>query len=131
MLVALSIFVAIIVAPTRAGADPVNSESGPDATFLAALDQAGVPYKSGPVAIAVGKKACELMDQGHPEADVIRSLAASNPGYTTENATNFATSAVNAYCPQHVGQPTTTPAPLTLPPNGLWPIFPLPTPGAG
>jgi uncharacterized protein DUF732 len=72
------------------------------------------------------------MDQGHPEADIIQSLSASNPGFSIDNATKFATSAVNAYCPQHVGEPTTqAPATPGPPPNWFWAIFSsLPTPGA-
>jgi Protein of unknown function (DUF732) len=97
---------------------------------LSALDQAGVPYKNGAVAVQVGKKACELMDQGHPEADVIQSVAAENAGFTVSNATTFTTSAVNAYCPQHIGEPTTQPP--TLPPDAWFiPFIPLPPPGAG
>jgi len=127
----LASFAVVIGFATPAQADPVVNESGPDASFLAALNQAGVPYNSGPVAVAVGKKACELMDQGHPKADVIQSLSASNPGFTVDSATKFATSAVNAYCPQHLGEPNTAPPTgPTLPPTGLWPMFPLPTPGA-
>lgn len=132
MLVPLASFAAVIVLATPAQADPVSNESGPDASFLAALNRAGVPYKNGPVAISVGKRACELMDQGHSEADVIQSLSATNPGFTVDSATKFAASAVNAYCPQHLGEPTTEPpAPPTLPPTGIWPMFPWPTPGAG
>lgn len=41
---------------TPAQADPVGNEVGPDGSVLAALDQAGVPYKSGPVAISVGSE---------------------------------------------------------------------------
>jgi Protein of unknown function (DUF732) len=128
-LFALEIFVAAILLACPAQADPAN-ESGPDAGFLAALNQAGVPFQSGPVAISIGKRACELMDQGHSQADVIQSLSASNPGFTVDSATKFTTSAVSAYCPQHAGEPTREPPTLTLPPTGLWPLFPLPTPGA-
>lgn len=121
----------MLVSAAPAQADPVGNEAGPDAGFLSALNAAGVPYKSGPVAISIGKQACELMDQKHSKADVIQSLSASNPGFTVDSATTFVTSAVNAYCPQYAGEPATEPPPSpTLPPTGIWPMFPLPTPGA-
>ena len=131
LFVLVSLAAMIALAPL-VQADPVTNESGPDAGFLTALDQAGVAYDSRPVAIAVGRQACELMNQGHPEADVIQSLSASNPGFTIDSATKFATSAVGAYCPQHLGEPTTQPpAPSTSPPMWFWAFFSsLPTPGA-
>jgi hypothetical protein len=96
---------------------------------LTALDQAGVPYKNGAVAIRVGKTACELMDQGHSQADVIRSVSSENAGFTVADATHFTTSAVNAYCPQRIGEPTTEPP---VPPSAIWtiPFIPLPPLGA-
>ena len=126
MLLICASFAAGVGAAAPAHADPAGN---PDANFLAALDLAGVPYKSGAVAIRVGKKACELMDQGHSEADVIQSVLAENAGFTLSEATSFTTSAVNAYCPQHLGEPTTEPPP---PPSGIWtiPFIPLPPPGA-
>jgi hypothetical protein len=70
------------------------------------------------------------MDQGHPKAQIIQSLSADNPGFSPDSATKFATSAVDAYCPQHMGEPNTAP-PTPLPPS-QWPIidFPIITPGA-
>lgn len=126
MLLLLASFAAVIGAATPAQADPVGS---PDASFLAALDQAGVPYKDGAVAIRVGKKACELMDQGHSKAAVIQSVSSENAGFTVSDATSFTTSAVNAYCPQHVGEPNTEPPPRPTD-TGMFPWIPIPPPGA-
>lgn len=125
MLLVLASFAAVLGAATPAQADPGGN---PDANFLAALDQAGVPYKSGPVAIRVGRTACQLMDQGHSQADVIQSVTSENAGFTVADATHFTTSAVNAYCPQHIGEPTTQPPP----PPDPWmiPWIPLPPLGA-
>lgn len=129
-LVGLASLAVFIGAATAAHADPAGDAAGPDAGFLASLNQAGVPYKSGQVAIGVGKKACELMDQGHPKSQIISSLSTENPGFSPDNATKFATSAVNAYCPQHAGEPDVAP-PTPLPPS-QWPIidFPIITPPA-
>ncbi len=129
-LLVLASFAAVIGVATPARADPGSNGSGPDASFLAALDKAGITYKSGAVVVSVGKEACALMDQGHPETEVIKDVSASNPGFTTSGAANFTTIAASACCPQHVGDPTVQ-APLTLPPTGIWPEFPLPTLGVG
>ncbi|GAA4542938.1 DUF732 domain-containing protein [Mycobacterium paraffinicum] len=121
----LASFAVAIGAATPAQAEPAGN---PDANFLTALDQAGVPYKNGAVAVQVGRKACELMDQGHSEAAVIQSVSSEN-GFTVADATHFTISAVNAYCPQHIGEPTTEPPP---PPSAIWtiPWIPFPPPGA-
>ena len=124
-LVVLASLAAVLGAATPAQADPVGNDAGPDASFLDALDKAGVPYKNGPVAVGVGKRACQLMDQGHSEFEVIQDVSASNPGFTMDNATKFTTIAVGAYCPQHAGEPTTQ-----APSPGIVPEFPLPAPPA-
>ena len=112
------------IAAAIGGAAPAQADPGPDAGFLAALDQAGVPYHSAPVAIAVGKKECQLMDQGQPQFNVIQDLSASNPGFSPSDASKFTTAAVGAYCPQHLGDPTTPPPPP--PPPVFWPDLSLP-----
>jgi hypothetical protein len=123
-LVMLAGFAVVLGVATPAHADP-----GPDASFLAALKQAGITFQDPTVAIAVGKKACELMDQGNPEAGVIKSVSSSNPGFTNDGAAQFTMIAASAYCPQHVGQPVTQ----ASPPPQQSPIidFPIITPGAG
>lgn len=99
MLVMLASFAAVIGVATPAQADPSGNESGPDASFLAGLDNAGITYQSRTGAVAAGKRACELMDQGHPDSDVINSVSASNPGFTMDAATKFTAIAAHAYCP--------------------------------
>jgi hypothetical protein len=129
MLAVLASFAVVIGVATPAQADPASNDSGPDASFLAALDNAGITYQNGAAVVAAGKRVCELMDQGHPESDVIKSVSASNPGFATDGAARFTTIAVSVYCPQHQGEPTAqTPPP---PPSPVtWPLFPLPVPGA-
>lgn len=126
VLVIVASVAALFGVSVPASADPGGN---PDANFLAALDQAGISFKNGTAAIRVGKKACELMDQGHSEADVIQSVSAENPGFTVPDATKFTTNAVSVYCPQHLGDPTTEPPP---PPPATWviPDFSLPAPPA-
>ena len=123
-------FAAVLGVATPAQADPGNS--GRDASFLAALNKAGITYQDPTVAVAVAKKACELMDQGNPEVGVIKSVSSSNPGFTADGAAQFTMIAASAYCPQHMGQPITQAPPTPLPPQQQPLVdFPIITPGAG
>jgi hypothetical protein len=128
MLVVLASFAAVVGVATPAQADPNNNGSGPDASFLTALDNAGITYQSGAGAVAAGKRACALMDQGHPASDVIKDVSASNPGFTMDAAVKFTAIATSTYCPQHLGEPTTQAPPPPSP--VIWPEFPWPAPGA-
>jgi len=82
-------------------AAPAHADRGGD--FLAALNNAGITYKNGRDAIGIGQRACQLMDQGHPEADVIKGMTEQNAGFTNDGATRFVQIAENVYCPQHKG----------------------------
>src|ERR1700722_14468480 len=130
-LVMLAGFAAVLGGAPPAQADPGNL--GPDASFLAALNKAGITYQDPTVAIAVGKKACELMDRGNPEVDVIKSVSSSNSGFTVDGAAQFTMIAASAYCPQHMGQPLSQALVPTPQPPQQNPIidFPIITPGAG
>jgi hypothetical protein len=123
LLVVLAGFAAVIGMATPAQADP-GDESGPDATFLSELNKAGVPFKDGGTAVAVGKRACQLMDQGYSEIDVIKNVSTSNPGFSMSDAAKFTTIAVTSYCPQHLGEPTTQAAPP--PSSEIVPEIPMP-----
>lgn len=120
LLVVVTVLAAAIGLATPAKADP-----DPDADFLAALNKAGITYQSGPDAIAIGRRACQLMDQGHPEADVVKSMTQQNSGFTTDGATQFTKIAEGAYCSQYLGGgPSPTPPSSSAP----WvpPFDPLP-----
>ncbi|MFZ1176755.1 MAG: DUF732 domain-containing protein [Mycobacterium sp.] len=129
MLVVLASFAAVIGVATPAQADPGSNASGPDASFLAALDKAGITYHSGADAVAVGKRACQMMDQGQPQIDVIKNVSSSNPGFTVDGAAKFTMIAASAYCPQHLGEPAAQ-APPPPPSSAIWPEFPWPAPPA-
>lgn len=116
MLVALAGFAALVGVAVPAHADP-GVASGSDASFIAALNQAGITYQDPAAAVGVGKRACELMDQGSPQVDVIKSVSSSNPGFTVDGAAQFTMIAASAYCPQHLGQRVSQAAPVVdLPP---------------
>lgn len=129
MLVVLGGCAALIAAAAPAYADPVGT-SGADASFIAALNKAGITYQDPAAAVGIGKRACQLMDEGSPQVEVIKSVSSSNPGFTVDGAAQFTMIAASAYCPQHLGQPVTQtpPPPAPQPP----PLIdnPIITPGA-
>ncbi len=120
-LVMLASFVAVIGPAGPAQADPSGTDSGSDASFLTALDQAGITYRSTAGAIAVARNACGLMAQGRPESDVVNDVTQENPGFTPSGAAQFTAIAVNTYCPQRPPPPEKQPSP----PPSSW-FFDLP-----
>jgi Protein of unknown function (DUF732) len=121
----------VVLASFAAGiglATPAQADPDPDASFLAALNDAGITYQSGPEAITIGRRACQLMDQGHTEPDVIKSMTEQNAGFTTDAATKFTQIAESIYCPQHIGGAVSPPQPTTPayvpPPDFPWPAPP-------
>jgi Protein of unknown function (DUF732) len=60
-----------------------------DPNFVAALNKAGITYKSGSAVTGIGRRACQLMDQGRSEPDVIKAMVDQNPGFTIDAATRF------------------------------------------
>jgi hypothetical protein len=118
--VVLASFATIVATAPCAHADP-----DPDASFLAELKNAGITYGSGADAVGIGRRACQLMDQGHPEPDVINGMAQQNAGFTTAGATKFTQIAESVFCPQHTGGAVSPPQPATTPGN-VEPFFPWP-----
>jgi hypothetical protein len=127
LLVVLASAASVIGLATPAQADP----SGPDADFLAGLNNAGITYQSGPDAIGIGRRACDLMDEGHPPADVIKAMTDQNPGFTNDAAARFLEVAENTLCPQHIGGAVSPPPPPPPQEPAVPPFFPWPAlPGA-
>jgi Protein of unknown function (DUF732) len=120
-LVVLAGFTALIGLAAPAQADP-------NGDFLAALKSAGITYKNGPDAIGTGQRACQLMDQGHSEADVVKGMTEQNKGFTNDDATRFVEIAEHVYCPQHIGgvvqPPPSQTTPYEPPPFFPWPVPP-------
>jgi hypothetical protein len=108
-------------------AAPAHADPEPDASFLDALNNAGITYHNGPEAINIGRRVCQLMDQGHPERDVIKSMTQQNSGFTDDGATRFTQIAETVYCTQHTGGAVAPPPPGVLPNYPLqfpWPALP-------
>jgi hypothetical protein len=99
---ALAGLAVIIGLAVPAQADPGSPDPGADASFLDSLNKAGMTYRSGPDAIAAGRMACDMMNSGESEMDVVNRLAALNPGLNTGGAMRFAALASSAYCPQYL-----------------------------
>jgi hypothetical protein len=96
----LLLFLASVAAVVGLAA-PAQADD-PDPKFLAALNNAGIPFKDGPDAIGIGRQECHVMDQGHSEPDVIKAMTDQNPGLTPDIATKFTRIAETVYCPNHL-----------------------------
>jgi hypothetical protein len=80
---------------------PAHADADDDA-FLAALNKAGISYKSPNRAIAAGQKVCDLANSGTTELDIIRDVHELNPAFTTAKAALFVQTAASVYCPERL-----------------------------
>jgi hypothetical protein len=83
---------------------PVPDDPVADQNFLAALNNAGMTYRSGPDAVAAGRMACNMMISGRSEKDVVDELAMRNPGLNGGGAMRFAALASSTYCPDYLSK---------------------------
>ena len=90
------------VAASLGIAIPAHADPNVDASFVDALNKAGITFNDSKNAVNAGKTACGLMDQGKPELDVIQLVTQQNPGISTTSAAQFTAIAASAYCPQHL-----------------------------
>jgi hypothetical protein len=81
---------------------PAYADPNVDASFVHALNKAGITFNDSKSAVNAGKTACGLMDQGKPELDVVQLVTQQNPGISTTSAAQFTAIAASAYCPQHL-----------------------------
>jgi hypothetical protein len=111
-LVVLAGLAAIIGLAVPAQADPSPADPGLDANFLGQLSQAGITYNNGPAAVAAAHTACDMMDAGTKEIDVIKQVMQLNPGFGLSGSTRFTAIASSVYCPDYLSKSsvkTTTP----------------------
>jgi len=92
--------------PAFADPPPPSVPDNPaaDATFLDSLNKAGMSYSNGSSAIAAGRMACDLMNSGTSEKDVVDKLSMLNPGLNSGGAMKFAALASSAYCPDYLNK---------------------------
>jgi hypothetical protein len=105
-----------LAVPALADPPPPSVPDNPaaDATFLDSLNKAGMSYSSGSSAIAAGRMACDLMNSGTSEKDVVDKLSMLNPGLNSGGAMKFAALASSAYCPDYLNK-SSTPTKSTSP----------------
>jgi hypothetical protein len=97
-----------VAAPALADPDPAPPDDpAADSAFLDSLNKAGMKYNNGPSAIAAGRKACDMMNSGTAEQDVVSKLSMLNPGLNAGGAMKFAALASSAYCPDYLNKSST------------------------
>ena len=98
-----------LAVPALADPPPPSVPDNPaaDSTFLDSLNKAGMTYTNGSSAIAAGKMACDLMNSGTSEKDVVDKLSMLNPGLNSGGAMKFAALASSAYCPDYLNKSST------------------------
>jgi hypothetical protein len=79
--------------------DPPAPDPAADANFIGSLKSAGMTFRNESDAVAAGRLACDMMNSGTSEQDVVTKLSALNPGLNTGGAMKFAALASTAYCP--------------------------------
>ncbi|MBS9536008.1 DUF732 domain-containing protein [Mycobacterium sp. M1] len=85
-----------------AHADPTIA-TGNDAQFLAGLSGAGLHHRaSDTVTVSAGRAVCQLMNAGLSPMDTVTAVQTTNPGFTLQEAGQFAAIAASNYCPEHV-----------------------------
>jgi hypothetical protein len=104
LFVVLASLAAIIGQAAPVQADPGPADPGQDASFLSQLSQAGITYSNGPAAVAAARTACNMMDSGQKEIDVIKQVMSLNPGFGLAGSTRFTAIASAVYCPDYLGK---------------------------
>jgi hypothetical protein len=121
LFVVLASLAAFIGLAVPAQADPAPADPGQDASFLSQLSQAGITYSNGPAAVAAARTACNMMDSGQKEIDVIKQVMSLNPGFGLAGSTRFTAIASAVYCPDYLGKSSgksTSPGSPGLPGSG-------------
>jgi hypothetical protein len=102
LLAVLSVSTAIgFAAP--AYADP-GETGGDDAGFLSALKQVGISYPNPAQAVGAGRSVCGCLNNGESGLELVHDLKTRNPGFTMEDASDFAMISAKYYCPQQLSK---------------------------
>ncbi|MDD4867826.1 MAG: DUF732 domain-containing protein [Mycobacterium sp.] len=95
---------AVVGSAVPAQAEPGGADPGLDGSFLSQLRQAGITYTDGPAAVAAAHTACDMMDSGQKEIDVIKQVMTLNPGFGLSGSTRFTAIASSVYCPDYLSK---------------------------
>ncbi|MGH3551092.1 MAG: DUF732 domain-containing protein [Mycobacterium sp.] len=102
LLAVLGVSTAIGLAAPAYG-DP-GASGGDDTGFLAALRQVGISYPSPDQAVGAGRSVCGCLNNGESGLELVHDLKTHNPGFTMEDASDFAMIAAKFYCPQQLSK---------------------------
>lgn len=103
-LMVLANLAAVVGAAVPAQAEPSSIDPGLDGSFLSQLSQASITYTNGPAAVAAAHTACDMMDSGQKEIDVIKKVMTLNQGFGLAGATRFTAIASSVYCPDYLSK---------------------------
>jgi Protein of unknown function (DUF732) len=104
LLLALVGVSAMIGFAAPADADPPPVPDGDDASFLAALHQAGFSFASPDSAVAAGRAVCTCLNNGEAGLELVHDVKSHNPGMDMEMASNFAMISAKFYCPHQLSK---------------------------
>ena len=94
-----------LAAPAYADPGDVSGDvSGDDQAFVAVLAHVGIKYPSPAAAIATGKSVCGCLNGGVGGLELVHEVKTRNPGFTMEDASDFAMIAAKYYCPQQLSK---------------------------
>jgi Protein of unknown function (DUF732) len=79
-------------------------DGGDDAGFLSALQQVGIRYPSPDQAVGAGRSVCGCLNNGESGLELVHDVKTHNPGFTMEDASDFAMIAAKFYCPQQLSK---------------------------
>src|SRR5271168_4444348 len=104
MLASVAAALALAVPALADPPDPPAPDPAAEANFIASLNKAGMTFRKESDAVAAGRLACDMMNSGTSEQDVVTKLSALNPGLNTGGAMKFAALASSAYCPDYLSK---------------------------
>ncbi|MGV0790281.1 DUF732 domain-containing protein [Mycolicibacterium sp. XJ1819] len=97
--------VAVAVGAATVFAAPVGAQSSVDAMFLDAVRDKGVPIQSDADALALAHQTCAILADGGSAQDGLSHIAKAT-SWSTDQAANFGSLAVVAYCKDRIAQAT-------------------------
>ncbi len=81
---------------------PAHADPATNASFLQAVNNAGITFSDDQSAIKAGKTVCALMDLWQAEPEVVNEVREQNPSIPPDKAELFTVIARTSYCPQYL-----------------------------
>ncbi len=108
------LFVTLASAAAVVGLSVPAQADTSDATFLQALDQAGIEHPDSSKAVQSAREVCAYILDGHNVSRTVRGVRNANPDLTLSKASQFVAISRAMYCP---GARGTTAGPDTFEPD--------------